>query len=418
MFERAVWAALLLTVGSTPLLFSISSQDVFRLPKTLVLQTVTLVLVAAVLVWDALHGRLAALAAGHRGPLMLAAAAVLWTGVASMMALNPTVGSGAPLTVLCYAAIFAATILFARRTPALALAALIVPAVINALVVILQWKGLWSPVHDELPAHDRHAYIALQGNPDFAAVYLLLPAIAATAAAVVYRRWRPLLLAALAVILAGLLLTGAFTVYVALAVVFVAFVAVVPSRRARVAMTTLLLVGAILFVAWGPSRNRALSIAKAVMAGRHDEALSFRLAAWSVAWRMFLDHPITGMGPGGYGAHYMTYKLSGDELHPQWMALGNANFGEAHNDPLQLLAETGAPGLALFVIVLWRVGRLSLRRENDGAESAFVTLFALPAAAGFAVTSLAQFPLHLPASASVATFVAALCFAWRGNALR
>src|SRR5690242_12769322 len=115
MFARVVWFAVLFTVAVTPLVYSTSTKDVYRLPKALFFQAVALLIGAAVVAWDANRGELGKLAARHRTPLILAAAAMLWTAVITMTAQNPAVAGHAPLAIFCYASFFGVALLFARR---------------------------------------------------------------------------------------------------------------------------------------------------------------------------------------------------------------------------------------------------------------------------------------------------------------
>lgn len=416
-FPRFVWGAVLVTIAVTPLLFSTAMRDVYRLPKTLFFQAAVLIIGASILVWDAVRGGLAERAAAHRTSLIIAALAVVWTAIVSMTAQNPVVAGNAPLTIFCYAVFFSAALLFARSTPRLMLAALLVPAAVNALVMILQWRGIWTPVPHSTPGAGRMTHTALQGNPDPAGMYLMIPTVAAISAAIAFPRWRPLLAAVSGLLLIGLLLTESITVFITLAAIFVAFMIVVPSRKVRLAMIGLILMGVVILALYEPSRNRARFIAHWMSKGDLQRVTSNRLPAWSVAWRMFREHPLTGVGPGGFTARYMSYKLAGDEQHPHWMRLGNFNFGEAHNDHLQFLAEAGLPGYLLVLVIGGRVALLSFRRRTANGETArFVRFFALPAATGYAVAALAQFPSHLTAPSALAVFVAALCHAWGENA--
>lgn len=400
-----------------PLLFSTVTRDVYRLPKMLFFQAATLLIGASVVAWDAVRGGLAERAAGHRLSLILAALAAAWTAIVTMTAQNPVVAAHAPLTIFCYAAFFAVALLFARRTPGPVLAALLAPAAVNAVVLVLQWRGLWTPIARSTSATGRITHTALQGNPDPAGMYLMIPAIAAVAGAIAFRRWRPVLLATSALLLIGLLLTESITVFVTLAAVFVAFIAVVRSRAARVAMIAMILAGVLMLALYSPTRKRAIVVIDWALQGNFLQVTSYRLPAWGVAWTMFLEHPLTGTGPGGYAARYMSYKLAGDERHPKWIRLGNYNFAEAHNDHLQFLAEAGLPGYALFVAIAGRVALLSLRRRRrEDGTSRFVGIFAFPATVGFSVAALAQFPSHLTAPAAVAVFAAALCHAWGDDA--
>jgi len=81
-----------------------------------------------------------------------------------------------------------------------------------------------------------------------------------------------------------------------------------------------------------------------------------RLAHWQAALDMAAAHPLAGVGLGNYEAAYPDYAL------PRWPHA----LGHAHNDYLNLLAETGIIGLAAYLtgwalIVIWTVRALSLR---------------------------------------------------------
>ena len=79
-----------------------------------------------------------------------------------------------------------------------------------------------------------------------------------------------------------------------------------------------------------------------------------RLRIWDAGWRMFLDHPLMGVGPGNYHLGVDQY----DSKLPRQRA--------AHNNYVQVVAETGAPGLALYVLLfggavvaLWQVSEVA-----------------------------------------------------------
>jgi O-antigen ligase len=57
----------------------------------------------------------------------------------------------------------------------------------------------------------------------------------------------------------------------------------------------------------------------------------------------------------------MPYRSAIEERHPDWIQVTRESFGEAHNDHAQLLAETGIPGYALFIVFLIAIARVTFR---------------------------------------------------------
>jgi len=96
-----------------------------------------------------------------------------------------------------------------------------------------------------------------------------------------------------------------------------------------------------------------------------------RLILWRVAWRMFRDHPWTGVGL----RHYATLF---DRYSPPYE--GQAHWGTAHNIYLHQLAERGLIGFAALMCLLavllvrgWRAGRA------NGSAAALWAAAAVPA---------------------------------------
>lgn len=83
-----------------------------------------------------------------------------------------------------------------------------------------------------------------------------------------------------------------------------------------------------------------------------------------VAASMFSDAPVFGCGPGEFAYSYLDrlgYALPTEKDHELLRQIVWAR--EAHNDPLQFLAEFGCAGfllLAIFAVCAWRVSRFRL----------------------------------------------------------
>ncbi len=124
--------------------------------------------------------------------------------------------------------------------------------------------------------------------------------------------------------------------------------------------------------------------------------VSSRLAFWSAAWRMSLDHPVLGVGPGRFGAESQFYLLN-DPIQ-----LVNP---VVHNSYLEILAEDGPAALALylaFLISSWRCLQFVRRRAIEASDrrgrrlaDALMASFLWTCAAGGFVSMQLSVPLWL-----------------------
>ncbi len=76
-----------------------------------------------------------------------------------------------------------------------------------------------------------------------------------------------------------------------------------------------------------------------------------RINRWRAAYRMFEERPLVGWGPGTYQLVYAPFQLAEDRT------IITTNFGDlgnAHSEYLGPLAESGLPGMLLFMaLALW-----------------------------------------------------------------
>jgi O-antigen ligase len=97
-----------------------------------------------------------------------------------------------------------------------------------------------------------------------------------------------------------------------------------------------------------------------------------RTILWSVAWRIFKDHPWTGVGPGNYRTVFPQYF--------QGMIEKEAVWGSAHNLYLHQLAERGVMGLiallALFSLLTARSYRAAKQARNPWTLWGFACMIA------------------------------------------
>jgi len=124
-----------------------------------------------------------------------------------------------------------------------------------------------------------------------------------------------------------------------------------------------------------------------------DDAFAVRSEIWRATLRMIADHPVFGVGLGAFATMYPHYD-SGNGLR---------YTAEAHNDYLQLLAETGIAGGLIgvgFLVVLLRIVRRSLSRTVGTRHWSLAVGASVGIAAGL-IHSLVDFGLQITANALV-----------------
>jgi O-antigen ligase len=158
------------------------------------------------------------------------------------------------------------------------------------------------------------------------------------------------------------------------------------------AITTVVLVGG------DPLAGRVDSLA-VELDRKVADSYTLRPAIWRATWELIKDHPLAGVGFGGYWIAITKYHAASGEATPQ----------EAHNDYLELLASGGVIGAGIvvwFTVALLRSARRKLRTSDTYQRA--VTLGALAGILTVAVHSLVDFGLHITINALVFTVLIAI----------
>jgi O-antigen ligase len=120
---------------------------------------------------------------------------------------------------------------------------------------------------------------------------------------------------------------------------------------------------------------------------------------WATTLGMIRDHPLLGVGLGAYSLAYTRYDTQG----------GVMRLEQAHNDYLQVLADTGILGGALgvlFLVVLFRRAWRAIRSKDRFRRG--VALGALAGCLSVLVHSIFEFALHTTANALLFLVIVAL----------
>lgn len=294
---------------------------------------------------------------------------------------------------------------------------LVFSASLAALIGIMEAHGIrffpWSETVGRL------AIISTFGNPNYLAGFLVAVIPLGLALTVINRRkvlfWP--LLAASALMLSCVYVTQTRGSWISLALSLPLFVSFVLARFSAIKLSaedhrkmltaTVVIILALAVMMYVAGRGRV----------RYDRLTSLsnvrqRFMVWQVTRRMALDHLMHGVGLGNFKVQYMQYQADFFEEPANAVYLRyHGKAVQTHNDYLQLLAETGIPGVAALGWVFWSLlgifsGLFNLRR--DYGEGGFLAAGAATALFGVAVHALVSFPLHLPATSLVVCLVAGI----------
>jgi len=309
-------------------------------------------------------------------------------------ALSPTHWPGA-LGLLSGLALFAVTAL-ALGTVAAArrgsLAVLTLSGAAGALLVLSQAAGLrW--LTEGLPTTLEFRSPGSLGNPNWAAAFLapLAPmslALAATSASPSWRKLHHANAGLLALATAATLSKGGLLTLAVGAVMYALSEPRMPRTQRRTILVAML-AGALgaLLLAWHFDWFATAPW------------LRGRLFLFRVALRLTSEHPLTGVGLGGYLAKYGAAAATLLQHDPAlFMPLSSVDF--AHDDVLQFAAEGGVLSAAGFVLVGVQALRRATRREGDALARA-----AGSALAAIYVNGLADSPLREPATFALFFFL-------------
>ncbi|MCK4241213.1 MAG: tetratricopeptide repeat protein, partial [Candidatus Atribacteria bacterium] len=144
-----------------------------------------------------------------------------------------------------------------------------------------------------------------------------------------------------------------------------------------------------------------------------DSSLKRRIAIWKFTALMIKDRPILGSGLGTFKYNSLNYQAKffdqgeNRSLYPYGIA------DKVHNEYLQLGAELGIIGLAIFIwlmITYFNYGIRYLKREKNEQKQGIV-IGLMGAVLAVLVDGIFGFPLHLPATIVLFWLALALTFA-------
>ncbi|MHC2995214.1 MAG: O-antigen ligase family protein [Candidatus Atribacteria bacterium] len=128
-----------------------------------------------------------------------------------------------------------------------------------------------------------------------------------------------------------------------------------------------------------------------------------RIAIWKFTGMMIKDRPILGSGIGTFKYNTLRYQAKFFEQGDNRFIYPYGFADKAHNEYLQLWAELGTIGLAIFlwlIIAYFNYGIRYLKREKDEQKQG-IMIGLMGAVMAFLIDSFIWFPLHLAANVSL-----------------
>ena len=323
--------------------------------------------------------------------LVIVGVAILATGFSPV----PTAAVKGLLKLLSYLGVYALALKLLRQQPAWwdrLVAGLLGGGLLSSVLALRQ---LYASTEDLATWADPNSISAGTiriygplGNPNLLAGYLLPLLPLATVALIRWSGVGSRLFAAITLVLASTATTltysrGGWLGMVAALAVLLLLLLLRSTRRwplfwRRLLPLAVLLAGAMLLAVAAmklePIRTRITSL----LAGRGDSSNNFRINVWLAAIEMIQDRPWLGIGPGNnaFNSIYPLYQ------QPKFNALS------AYSVPLEILVETGFPGLiASLGLLISSMGR-GLESLSSDAPMALAGLGCLAAMAGLLVQGI------------------------------
>lgn len=242
------------------------------------------------------------------------------------------------------------------------------------------------------------------GNGVFCAQYMAVASPLLLCAAFAWRGWRRVALLTAAVAGLGCLLAtqgraGALASVVALAAAAAGACLAAIRRADRRGLIRLATGGVLFVVVFGSAASYfGLTSRLRLEPGSSQQvSTTYRMFLYRDTLDLAVMKPWTGHGYGNFDV-VIPLVQSRELLDAQRNVYGSERVNRAHNEWLDTLAETGAVGLALLLVVAFGVGRAAfglLPRDplRMGVGSAIVSV---------GVLTVFDFPLHTPATAALA----------------
>jgi O-antigen ligase/Flp pilus assembly protein TadD len=161
------------------------------------------------------------------------------------------------------------------------------------------------------------------------------------------------------------------------------------------------------------NRSPITAVERAISAfDMQGSSLRSRLLIWQSTIDMIKDRPLFGSGLGTFPLYYLNYQANFLQKNPNYLNFAG-KAGEAHNEYLQLGAETGIIGLLVFIliIVIFYKTNFNLIKKIKTINEKIIVISLLSGITVTLIDSIFSFPFHIPAVGSDFWFIIGLAIA-------
>ncbi len=283
---------------------------------------------------------------------------------------------------------------------------------------IFQYNNIDFPFW--VPVTGRNKVFGLFGNVGYFAGYVIIPLSLAIPLFFVSKNRNRKILLLIGILAMGITLIVTFTrsSYLALGVsllfMFLLFLLsrgksfIKENKKLFIFLLIVIILAVSLFIVPTPLNKPGTAISQ--IKGRistsqltNDFSSSRRVTIWKCTWMMIKDHPILGSGIGTYKYNTLRYQAEFFEQGDNRSIYPYGFADKAHNEYLQLWAELGTIGLAIFlwlIIAYFIYGIRYLKREkNEQKQGIMIGL--MGAVLALLVDCFFWFPLHLSSNLSL-----------------
>jgi len=283
---------------------------------------------------------------------------------------------------------------------------------------IFQYNDITLPFW--VPVTGRNKVFGLCGNTGYFAGYLILPLSLAVSLFFISKNRTNKILLLFGILTMGTTLVVTFTrsSYLAFGVsllfMFLLFLLsrgkkfIQENKKIFIFVSVAIIIAASLFIIPTPLNKTGTAISQvksrvSVSYFIQDRNITRRIAIWKFSWMMIKDHPILGSGIGTYKYNTLRYQAEFFEQGDNRSIYPYGFADKAHNEYLQLWAELGTIGFAIFfwlIITYYIYGIKYLKREKDKQKQG-IMIGLMGAVLAFLLDSFFWFPLHLSSNLSL-----------------